>query len=257
MSIDTKSVFYYDVVVDAGNLAIDLDDGTGVIQISLDTGSYTFTGLAQHAQSKLREFGNQDYVVTPNRDERNYTISAPLAFDLLFTSGPRSEQSAANLLGYSGSDKTGSSTYTGSLTVGSAYFPQFFLQQYKPTRLNRAKNRASINETAAGAVESVTFGDVRRMECNITYVNDNDFCQGFFDRDPNAVDNLVDFMEYLITKGPIEFMEDRDNRDSFEELLLERSPQSGDGTAFDLQELLPSLPGFYETGRLVFRRIEL
>ena len=256
MSIKTRSMLYYDFVVSPLNLALDLDDGFGTIQISLSVGSYTLTTLAQEVQRKLLEFGNQSYTVTVDRELRQYTISAPANFELKFVTGPNAAQAASTLLGFSG-DQTGSNSYTSTSSIGRVFRPQFFLFRYESTAVMLEANKESINETASGRVESVTFGNIRKMTCNIKYITNLINCNGAVEKNDQGVEDAVSFMEYLVTKRDIEFMEDRNDTSTFETLLLDSTSQSSNGTAYRLKENLPELPDFYETGRLVFRKVVL
>jgi len=63
-------------------------------------------------------------------------------------------------------------------------------------------------------------------------------------------------MRYAIKKGPIEFMKDRDDVDSFQNCMLEKTGASRDGVAFKLKELYgKGLVGYFESGPITLRRL--
>ena len=92
------------------------------------------------------------------------------------------------------------------------------------------------------------------MDCNIKYQT-NITGQVYIEDDVNGVDNLRLFMEYATQKKPIEFMEDRDGLDATP-CILESTNKDPKGTSFSLKELYSEkLANYFETGKLVFRRI--
>lgn len=256
--INTRSVFYYGHVIDETNFSLDFNEGGGEITANLNLGSYTLTEYATEVQRALNDAGALDYTVTVNRDTRILTIAASANFDLLVSTGSTLGVSTFGLAGFTGVDRTGAATYDGDTASGSEYKPQFKLQSYVPSENFVIPNRASVNTSASGRnVETVTFGDVNFTEFNITFVTDRP--QGLdspMENNPNAVSELRDFLTAVTKKNTIEFMPDRDNRGTFENLLLERTQSDRNGVGFQLFEMLnKSMPGFYESKRLRFRKI--
>ena len=96
------------------------------------------------------------------------------------------------------------------------------------------------------------------MSFNIKYIKDGQPCSdSIYGNDPNAVQNARDFLSFCIGKSRLEFMIDEADRNTFETVLLESTRKSRDGTAYELRELYnENLLGYYETGRLEFRKIE-
>ena len=77
------------------------------------------------------------------------------------------------------------------------------------------------------------------------------------ENDSSGVVNALAFLNYAITKAPLEFIPDRSNPSTYQECILESTPESQDGLAFKLKELYSiNLSGYYETGTLTFRRID-
>lgn len=258
MALNKRSQFYYGIVVDSSNFNLDIKIGLINYQVPLSFGRYSLTDFKNSVQIALRQYTPLQFTVTVNRDDRVFTISAPSAFSILFSSGVNTLTNASELLGFEELDYTGNVSYSGLFGVGKVYRPQFILQDYVPTYFNVEANASRVNESASGIIESVTFGRRETMSCNITYVtNDYYSCApNSIEKDDNAIENLLDFLDYCILKGDIEFMEDRDDAVSYEKLNLEQTSSSQNGTGYRIRELIGQrLPGFYETGVLNFRKI--
>lgn len=256
MSITTTPVFYYDFQVTTNDIYINFDEGIGELTATVPAKSYSFTDLAAAIATAMNGIGGQTYTVTANRSDRTYTISAPSNFDLLFSSGSNAGLSIASVIGFSATDKTGSNSYDSDTSAGSEFIPQFRLQNYVTLDDYQEKAQANINESASGIVEVFSIGTRKFLEFNIGPTTDNAMRKsgGLFVNDSSAVSKLRSFMEYAITKGDIEFMPDQNDKNTFNTIILERTPTSSTGTGFKLRELYGrGLVGFFETGLLRFR----
>lgn len=255
MSIKTYSKFYYGIEINGSNSQFDIQEGMVINSFSLPFGLYTLTDLANELNTQLLQLGTQVFEVQIDRDERHFTISAPLPFSLRFLTGPNSQTSIAEVLGFPLQDFTGQNSYTSLNPIGKVYTPQFLLQSYIPSRHDQEANSSRVNESASGLVEAVSFGRKQTMTCNITFISD------FYEsdavrRNANGVAQTLDFMDFCIRKGNVEFMENENNSFNFEKLLLEKTQASANGTGFVLYELFNrGLPDFYETRTLQFRKI--
>jgi hypothetical protein len=255
MSILTRPIFYYGFQVTVNDIYINFDEGSGELAATVTAGVYSFTGLASAVATALNNVGSQVYTVSANRLDRTYTISSVANFDLLFATGANTGLSIASVIGFDVADVTGSNSYTGTNSAGSEFIPQFPLQNYVDLEDFVEVAQANINESASGLVEVYSIGSRRFTEFNVAYTTDNDI-KGQFLKQENAIANLRSFMLFLITKGQIEMMKDREDRDTFTTLILEKTPSSSTGTGFKLKELYNrKLLGFYETGQLVFREV--
>lgn len=254
MSLTTFSIFYYGHKITDENYLIDVDEGGGTFQVEIPVGSYTLTTFADILESALNDFGTLTYTVSVNRTSREITIAASAAFDLLVSSGPSIGTSAWSLIGFSGSDRTGASTYTGNLPSGSEYTPQFILQDHVPSSNRKRSVMSTVNESASGELEIVRFGSVRGVQFNIKMITDLPMDDKIILNNPNGVADANDFMDYVTDGNKIEFMPDRSDRSTFETLIIEKTPQSKDGIEYDLKEHYDKgLPNIFETGILQFR----
>ena len=173
---------------------------------------------------------------------------------LLVTSGTQSSISAFALMGFT-LDKTGSNSYESDNASGFFYEPQFLLQNFVDFQDNVKTAQASVNESASGLIEVVSFGKNEFMECNITLATDIT-PQSAIKENANGVSDLRDFLNYAINKHPIEFVYDLNNPDIYEPCLLEKTQSDTKGTGFKLYELYArKLVGYFETKTLTFRKI--
>lgn len=261
MAIFTKSAFRYGWIITDNNNYIDINEGSGEVNIELNVGSYTPATLVNELSAKLNTFLANDYTVSFDRDTRIFTITEAGAnnFDLPFATGTNFTRSAASVIGFNAFDLSGQSSYTGSNTTGSEFRPQFKLQGYVPFEDYVEANYSTVTESASGVVQVVKYGDRQFMECNIKYIVDKDIldCSNAnpIEGDANALANARSFFDYATTKGDIEFIPDRDNVNEFETVILESTRISRDGTGYKLQPMR-QFYGYRETGALKFRKVQ-
>jgi hypothetical protein len=257
VALDSFSIFYYGHEVTAENNRISFDEGGGELIATLTLGFYSLTDYAIEVQAALNDAGALTYTCAASRTSRLITISADGNFDLLFDTGSTSTVSANEMLGFDADDFTGDDTYTGTLPSGSQYRPQFILQDYLSADDNNRLVDAVVNKAANGRVQVIRFGSERFIEMNIKFITDLDMDGKVILNNPDGVDAARDFMNYVIKKSPIEFMEDISTRSTFYKVLLESTPEEKNGTAYKLKEMVSkNLPGLFETGKIQFRVLE-
>jgi len=254
MSISSYSGFTYGHEISSSNDYINFDEGAGEISSQIEIGSYTLNDFLGKVLEAFNAEGGQEYSGTIDRLTRKITISAASNFALLVTSGTQSSISAYNLIGFT-SDKDGSNSYESDIASGFFYEPQFLLQNYVAFEDNVKTAQASVNESASGVVEVVSFGKNSFMECNITLATDI-IPQGAIKENATGVSDLRQFLNYAINKNPIEFVADLENPNVFESTLLEKTQIDSKGTGFKLYELYArKLVGYFETKTLTFRKL--
>jgi hypothetical protein len=259
--IYTKSSFYYGHTVTSDNRSIPFtEDFVNELVAELKIGNYSLDSYVKEIKRAMNEVsGGNNYEVALDRSTRIITISGDNDFELLCQSSGLVLVSAFRMMGFDDlSDKTGSNSYGGQFGSGNVYLPQFYLQDFQDFRFNQRTSSANVNQTASGLVEVVSYGNVKSMMCNIKYINNYEQPKNsVFNNNQNGINDALDFMEYLITKGRVEFIPDLQNSNDYAECILESSAASDNGTAFDLRELYSQgLNGYYETGVLKFRKIE-
>ncbi len=255
--LQTRSSFYYGFVIPPTAIFFSFQELTGPVRIAqLSAKAYSLSGAAVELQRALRAAGTQDYVVTVDRNTRQLSISAPLAFDILIDSGPFGGSQIWSILGLGDTDLTGLTSYAGADPIGKEYLPQIFLLDYVPSSSSKRAIDATVNETGTGQVEVVNFGKKSITKFVIDFINDNkQDDSSYLEQNLSGVSDAVDFMNSITEKTPIEFMPDRDSKDIFEELLLESTPEDSRGLGFELKEKA-GLPNYFTTGLLQFRKVE-
>ncbi len=259
MALNTKSAFYFGHVITDANYQLDFDEGSGEITAELNVGSYSLTEFITELERALNAASQlpQDYTVSVDRSTRLVTISASSSFSLLVSSGTHFGTSVFSLAGFTGANRASQTIHIGNSASGKEYLPQFELQEYVPSSNFKNPTSAAVNTSSSGVVEVVRFGNIQFMECNIKWVTNNDVSKAdWIDNNPTAVEDLIEFLDNLIQKGIVEFMEDRSNRNTYETMILEKTRDSGDGVGYKLKELTSmKLPDWYETKLLTFRKI--
>jgi hypothetical protein len=258
MSLTTHSKFYFGYEISDEALYIDFDEGGAELTAELDIGNYTLTDFADELARALNEAGALTYSVDVNRSTRVLTISATGNFTLRITSGSHLGTTAFGVAGFTGADVTGDNEYIGNAGAGSEYVTQFILQSYVSPEDFQEAIYGTVNQSASGAVEVVTFGELRFIEANLKYVtNVSHGATGVIRSDSSGVAKLRTFMQYLTTKAPLEFMPDEDTPATYYSVMLEGTPDDSKGLKYKLKELYSQgLPGYFETGNLKFRVLE-
>lgn len=255
MAILTRPVFYTVEPIGLDNFTLEFDEGIGELIAELNPGSYAIEELMIEVARAMNDIGTLTYTVDFDRVTRLVTISSTAAFDLLISSGSTGTD-VFTLLGFTGADLTGLTTYDGDSLMGTEYLPQFPLQRFKGFEDNKRGVQASINESASGIVEVITFGTRSFMEFNIRYITNLEMLPGHpIINDPTAVQKVRAFLDFCITKGRLEFMKDETDRDTFDTILLESTRVDRQGVGYQLKEM-NRLIGYFETDRLRFRKID-
>jgi hypothetical protein len=257
MSLTTFSVFYFGHTVTAENNKIDFKEAVPELTATLNVGTYSLTDFVSEIKRALDAAGANTYTVSVNRTTRFITISTTATFELLVSSGSHAGTSAFTLMGFTGADRTGAMTYTGDSASGSAYYPQFVLQDHISTDDWQSSIMATVNKSANGEIEVVRFGTERFLQANIKYITDKQMDGNIIKNNQSGVDDAREFMQYITTKAEIEYMSDEDTPSTFQTVRLESTPDDRDGLTYKLKELYDKgLPGIFDTGPLKFRLVE-
>lgn len=259
MALSTFSQFFYGFTVDSNNNLLDFDEtgGSSGLQATISTGSYTLTDYLTAVKTALDAAGTGTYTLSVARSTRLITIDGPTGgFSLLTNTGSGSGTSPWSLMGFDETaDQTGATGYTAASGAGSVYTPQFRLQDYVSSEDWQELVDVNVIESANGDIETFAFGTRNFIQANITYANDYPQpTSSIIKNNSTGVADLRTFMSDITKKRPFEFMPDLDTPDTYQEVLLESTAKSKDGTGFMLKEMYSKgMPGYYETGNLIFR----
>lgn len=256
MAVHGWSRFYYNFEVGDANRYLSFNEGGPELIAEVTRGRYAPTLGLDAVAAAMSDVGSQAYVVSMDRSTRLCTISAPGPFTLMIGTGTTAASSVFPTLGFSGSNVGPGLTFTSKAPVGSAYLPQFKLQDWiSPDHFKKSID-STVKKTASGAVEVVTFGLERFIQAHIRYATNKKMDGRVIRNNPNGVEDLVALMDWMITKAALEIIPDDTNPADFYTVILERTGDSQTGVDYRLKELFDkNLPDFFETGPLVFRVI--
>lgn len=255
MSLTTFSVFYTSLTIDSTNNKINFNEGSGELTATIDSGTYSLTDLMTAVKTSMDAVGTLVYTVSFDRSTRIVTISSTSNFDLLISTGTSVAVSSWLTLGFTGAaDLTGATTHSGTTAIASEYIPQFILQDYIPEGHDREKISPTINESADGTIEVVSFGTRDFITCSFKFITDKMTDGKVIRYNPTGVADFRTFMDNAIEKGTLEFMPDKDTRSTYYSVKLETTPTNPKGTGYMLMEMTAnSLPFFYELNKVKFR----
>lgn len=253
--IYTRSKFYYGHTINQNNNIILFNEGSGDLEATIPNGSYSLTDYVTAVIAAMNTVSSNSYSASLDRSTRKITISGTSNFTLDITNSGVGT-SAYPLMGFT-SDKTGSNSYEGDTGSGSEYLPQFWLQDYVDFEYNKKFLQGTVKESASGIPEVVSFGLSTSMRANITFINDFEHSDNSsIEENTSGLDDAIDFMDYAINKGPMEFIKDRDTTSSYTKVILSSTPESSDGIGYRLKELTSrGVSDYYETGLLEFRAL--
>lgn len=259
MALSVHSVFFYGHKVDENNNLINFKDGAGPELIAeIPVGSYTLTKFLSTIVASLNAASSLDWTGSVDRTTRIVTLTASGSASLLFGTGSTYLNSPATLLGFPQTDILSATSFVGSSGTGSEYRPQFPLQSYTGKNRNKKLVNAVVTKSASGDNVSVqSFGIDRMIKGNIKFIT-NQPTDGILRNNPNAVEEVQNFMDYIVEKNPIEFMEDESDPDTFDRVYLDSAGMGMDGTSYELIEYVDrNLPEYFETGVLTFKVINI
>jgi hypothetical protein len=161
MALRNPSLFLYGFQVTPQNSSIDFRAVSlgPILQGTLNIGYYSLGSLLTELKRAMEAVDVSNiYTVTADRTisggtQNRVTISTSGGYlDLLFNSGPRASSSVAPLIGFAATDRTGATSYAGSLSAGTVLVPNFIGYNYLSPDFSR-KIFGSVNVSASGLKE--------------------------------------------------------------------------------------------------------
>ena len=254
MALLTDPIFYYGIEVTSDNKYIDFDEGGPEINAELTPDSYSLSELGDHVCEVLSAAGNQVYTCSIDRDTRIITISATSSFDILWSSGTNTARNASSLLGFANTDTGSVTSVAGISAIGLTFEPQFLLQDYLDKADNQELIDPSVNISANGTVETIKFGDQQFYEMSFKFINNGVLSGSPFTYNATGKDEFNSFMQDIINKNTFEYMPNKNNRSTFDKVILESLRGNRKGTGYRLKELVgKGLPGVYELNNVRLR----
>lgn len=251
MALQAKSLFLYGFEITTVNGFIDFKNASGgpTLTAIVPVGYYGLTDFLQAVIAAIQTVDSTNtYTATVDRTtagglQNRVTIASTGAyFSLLFGSGPHSSSNPAALLGFNLVDYTGATTYTGSATAGTMLMPLYQGFNYVAPQRNK-KVFGNVNVSTNGTKEAIVYQIQKFWEVEFRY-------------EPDTVvdENWQPLMDWMMQQRPIEFTPEISNPTNFFNGTLESTDQDGAGLAYQMVEMLPELPGLFQTGKMVFRQ---
>lgn len=248
--LTTQSLFLYGYQITENNRSIDfkISGGGSELQATLTIGYYSLSSLMSEIKTQLQAADpSNTYTVTADRTyvggtENRVTIATSGAFlSLLFLTGSRNASSVDTLLGFTHTDKTGFTTYTGTLTSGTALVSPYNGFEYQSTSTIRKIN-GSVNISTSGKKEAIVYSIMKFFEVKFKYIAAAD------------IPNWVDFFEWAIQQRLLEFTPEITSPTVFVECTLESTSEDSKGLGYRLREMRSeNLYNLFDTGVLKFR----
>lgn len=249
MALKNASLFLYNYQISATNQFISFATGAGEVPPNTRTatipiGFYSLTSLCTAIASALTTADPlHTYTVTANRNvggglQNRITIATTNSyFGIYFATGNPSNP--ATLLGFTGADLTGATSYTGTLTSGTVLIPERVAYSYlPPSAMN--KNFGKLNVSASGLKEAIVFSIQQ-------------FIQAQFKHIPEAnLSNWLLLIQWMIQQRAFEFTPDITVPNTFYQVTLEEPNQ---GLELNLTEMLGDFPFYYQTPLMKFRLV--
>lgn len=250
MALSAKSMFLYGYQVTPFNSSIDFRAVAlgPVLQATLSVGYYSLAALMTE-WSRAMQAADPDHVYTITADrtiaggtQNRVNITTDSAYlDLLFATGPRTTSTAAPLLGFNTTDRTGSISYFGNFSSGTSFVTTLPGYNYLSPDFHH-KYPGVRNVSASGIKEAITFGKQQFIHVEFKY-------------EPGAkvVSDWLPFMDWATQQRLFEFIPEVSAPTVSYDVTLDATDADGNGMAYQFKELLPQFPNLYQTGKLTMR----
>lgn len=255
MALKSYSKFYFGFRVTEENQFLDFREDGDELTATLTVGDYTLAGFATEVAVAFNKVGTQIYSASANRSTRIITIEADSDFELLPNSGAHTDFTGYPLLGFDvSSDRAPGTSHSGDVGAGFEYSVQFPIQSYIPHKVQRKSIDATKKRTITGRTEVIRYGIESRMSCEFLFITDIQQNGSTPVRTKEGGHQAaIDFLEYAISQGEVEFMEDEAKPDAFWVYLLDSTEDESSGLGFTLKEEYDKgLPGYWRTGKLTW-----
>lgn len=250
MALTAQSLFLYDFEVGTTNFAIDFRIvGAGpILEASVALKFYSLTSVLAAVKAAMEAADPSNvYTVTADRTvaggtENRVTISTSGAFlELLFATGPRSASTIAPLLGYTATDKTGATSYAGTVTAGTALISELVGYNFTPAAMSQ-KVFGNVNISTSGKKEAIIFNTQKFPLVEFKY-----------EPSTKVETEWQTLNQWMMKQRSFDFTPEITSPSTFFEATLETHVGDGRGLGFTMREMLPNFPNHWTTGIMKFR----
>jgi len=251
MALRQRSLFLYGYEVTQENSSLDFKVAALGPQISatLRLGFYSLSSLMLEIKRACEEADPSSALFTVTADrtiaggtQNRVTIAKDGIFlTLLFATGTRVVTSVASLIGFTNTDLTGATTYTGTISSGTVFLtdPNFPGHDWR-SPLYFKENKGIVNRSASGKKEAIVFQVISYFQVRFKYILEAD------------APAWAALLTWLIGQRLVEFTPEVGLPNVFYQATLESTADDGKGLGFNLQEMTPGMPGLFDTGVMKF-----
>lgn len=250
MALTNSGLFLYGYQISSANNLLDFRAVNAGPQITatLKIGFYSLTTLlTEVARAMGAADSNNVYTATAARTfaggtQNRITLATSGAFlSLLAGTGTNSVQSPFSLLGYSASDKTGSTSYQAQTSSGTAFQPAYVPYNYlSPDDVQKVDG--VINQSSSGNIEAVIYSVQKFWQLQVKYISQAE-----------KISSWQPFLQWAQQKKLLEYTPDITVPGTYYEGWFESGPGDAKGLGYRLTEMIPQFANFYDTGLLTFR----
>lgn len=258
MSVEdiVQSEFNYPIKVKAGENLLYFEEADGTpFNISVKEGCYTPECLMDEINKALAALG-YTITFTYERENNRIRINDSNVFRIkLFEVG---SLAFAFQLGFPDEgDLQDDLEYFTRNPLTRKYRVQFCLQSLLRCEDNKRLKDAVVTESISGKYECFHCGEESFFEFNMRFITDVKQDCLFMYSNPNGVQDARDLFDNMICKEQFEFIPDCTKPNEYYTLVLDQTPESREGTGYELKEMYEQgLCGYYETGLLRFKCVE-
>lgn len=250
MALTDKSLFLYGyTVLDTNqNIPFKISGGGSELTAIVPTADYTLSTLCAAIKTAMQAADPAHvYTVTADRTtssnlQNRVTIATNGSFlSLLFSSGTTASTSIRTLIGFASTDRTGATTYTGTVTTGTSLQPAWWGFNYQSPE-SYQRNLGNTSLSAAGLKETVSWSIQRFVTVEFKH-----------EAQADMIAYWSPMLIWMVKTKPFEFTPQISSPAVVYSCTLEKSSIDGKGLGFMMKEQLPDFPFRYTTGAMEFR----
>lgn len=250
MALRDKSLFLYGFTIDDSNQNLPFKISGGGLELNavIPASNYTLSTLLAAIKLAMETVDTTNtYTVTAVRTtsgnlQNRITIATSGAFlSLLFSTGSTAATSVRTVISFGATDRTGATTYTNSLTSGTALQTSWYANNYQPP-LSYQRMIGNLSVSANGQKEMVYWSTQYFITCEFKWES-----QAY------VLANWSLLIDWMIKQKPFEFTPETNVPNTFYSVTLEKAAADGKGIGFMMKEMLPNFPFWYTTGMMEFR----
>ncbi len=249
MAVRDKSLFLYGFYVDGTNKYLPFKAASGGPEIlaTIQPSFYTLRTLCTAIALALNTADTANtYTVSVDRTlssnlQNRITISTSgIYLSLLFSTSTYAATSIRDMINFGSTDRTGATTYTNSITSGTALQTTWYAKNYQAPTVN-LRTIGATNHSADGSKETIWWSIQQFITAEFQ-----------FEAQANVLAYWAPLITWMVKGRPFEFTPETNAPTVVYSVTLEKSSGDGKGLGFMMKEMVPDYPFLYSTGPMEF-----